>query len=184
MKKQHYQKGFGLIEVLLASLVIITVIMALIYVGRLAISNSSEAQRRTQATYLAQEAMESVRQIRDSNYIDNDVATSWAKWLRGLDTSKTYFINSSGSAGGVILTEQARAGEYNVGNNSFLVAINFHDLEDTNMLLNPFIDSSNMSLEHNKKVRDNKAIIVKVRATWDGGEVRLSGLLADSRQGF
>ena len=73
----NHKKGFGLLEVLLAGLIIIMMLSALVIVARAAIQNSIYLQQRSQATFLAQEGMEIVRQIRDTNYVDGDNKTKW-----------------------------------------------------------------------------------------------------------
>lgn len=76
MINKKYSKGFGLIEVLLSSVIIAMMLGALITVGRTAIASNENALERVQATYLAQQGIEAVRQIRDTNWIDGD-ATAW-----------------------------------------------------------------------------------------------------------
>lgn len=71
------KKGFGIIEVLIASTIVIVILGALTAVGRSALRGSDTIQERTQAAYLAQEGIEIVRQIRDTNWIDLDNTTSW-----------------------------------------------------------------------------------------------------------
>ncbi|MFA5927219.1 MAG: prepilin-type N-terminal cleavage/methylation domain-containing protein [Patescibacteria group bacterium] len=71
-----HKKGFGLIEVLLASVITAMMLGALISVGRVALASNQNALERTQAAYLAQQGIEVVRQIRDTNWIDGGT-TSW-----------------------------------------------------------------------------------------------------------
>lgn len=82
--KNHsqFKKGFGILEVLVSAVIIITILMALVFIGQTAMANSVYTQQRAQATFLAQEGIEKVRQIRDTNWIDRDPTTQWdtLKW--------------------------------------------------------------------------------------------------------
>ncbi|MFA7253415.1 MAG: hypothetical protein WC107_02585 [Patescibacteria group bacterium] len=72
MKQDISKKnGFGIIEVLVAATIIIVILAALTSVGKAALTNNSSLQERSNAIYLAQEGLEIVRQIRDSNWIDD-----------------------------------------------------------------------------------------------------------------
>jgi type II secretory pathway pseudopilin PulG len=82
------QKGFFLVEVMVAASIIATVLMLLLG----SISNSVEASQRslerTQASYLLEEGAEAVRSIRD---------TSWAT-IAALTNGTTYYLSWSGTA--------------------------------------------------------------------------------------
>jgi len=71
------QRGFGVIEVLVASTTIAIILSALVVAGNNALKGSVRLGQRSQATFLAQEGIEIVRQIRDTNWIDADNATKW-----------------------------------------------------------------------------------------------------------
>lgn len=81
MRIKKFKKGFGLLEVLLAGVIIITVLGALVFLGRNTINNSTYNQQRTEALFLAQQGIEMVRQIRDSNYIDGNQNTNWNHFI-------------------------------------------------------------------------------------------------------
>jgi len=80
MSHKKYQKGFGLLEVLVSVVIIITILSAMVFIGRSSLNNSQYAQERAQAIYLAQEGIEIIRQMRDSNWIDGDNTTEWNSW--------------------------------------------------------------------------------------------------------
>lgn len=69
--------GFGIIEVLLSGVIIITILGALVFAARNIINNTTYSQQRVQAVFLAQDAIEHLRQIRDTNYIDGVSDTKW-----------------------------------------------------------------------------------------------------------
>ncbi len=82
------KKGFGLLEVLLAGLIIITMLGALVFVAKTAINNAAYTMERQNAIFLAQEGIEQVRQMRDTNYIDADSYTEWNMLTRNFSTNK------------------------------------------------------------------------------------------------
>ncbi|MDP2337872.1 MAG: type II secretion system protein [Bacteroidota bacterium] len=71
------KKGFGLLEVLLSVVIVATVLGVLVFTGKAAMNNSGYMQERAQAIYLAQEGIETIRQMRDTNWIDKDNTTQW-----------------------------------------------------------------------------------------------------------
>lgn len=75
--KKKFNKGFGLLEVLVSGTVIIIILSALLVIAKFALNNSVYLQQRATATYLAQEQIELARQIRDTNWIDSNPATEW-----------------------------------------------------------------------------------------------------------
>lgn len=74
-------QGFGIIEVLLASVIIIVVVFSLSAVASSSLTATDRSADRTQAVNLAQEGIETVRQIRDSHWIDQDSTSDWGKWV-------------------------------------------------------------------------------------------------------
>lgn len=71
------KKGFGIVETLIASAIIMVILFALTSAGRAAIRSNQYFQERAQATFLAQEGLELTRQIRDTYWIDQDNTTNW-----------------------------------------------------------------------------------------------------------
>jgi Tfp pilus assembly protein PilV len=68
-KHSNSYRGFGLIEVLISGVVLITIISATASVRQRTTSQSSYSRHEEVATMLAQEGIEAVRQIRDTNYL-------------------------------------------------------------------------------------------------------------------
>lgn len=98
MKKTNYKKGFGLLEVLVASVIIIFIAGALVVVGRLAVNGAETQRQKIQTAYLSQEGFEMVRQIRDSNWIDGDNQTKWSDLYLNTSTDKFGEIMISGTS--------------------------------------------------------------------------------------
>ncbi len=94
------KKAFGLIEVLIASAIIATILGGLVFVGRYTMESSMNTLTRSEALALATEGIEIVRQIRDTNWIDTNKDTSWntlvlestGKFL-AVDLSKDYQVH-------------------------------------------------------------------------------------------
>lgn len=77
MKKIQKTKAFGIVEVLIASTVIMIAIFALASVSQVTLASTSRTMARAQAAHLAQEGIEIVRNIRDTNWIDDRGDTKW-----------------------------------------------------------------------------------------------------------
>lgn len=75
----HNQHGFTLLEAILAIAIIITGLVALLTLARLSILAADSSANRIRAVAYAQEAMEIIRNIRDTNWLeyDSDSTTPW-----------------------------------------------------------------------------------------------------------
>ena len=67
------RRGFGLLEVLLASGILIMVIGAIVGLGRAAVRNNLISLQRAQAYNLARETVEIIRANRDTKWIDKQI---------------------------------------------------------------------------------------------------------------
>lgn len=74
---KKFSKGFGILEVMISCAIIIVVLGSLVFIARSSLTNAQYMQERAQAVSLAAEAIEIIRQNRDSNYIDQNSATQW-----------------------------------------------------------------------------------------------------------
>lgn len=74
--------GFGLMEVLVASGILIIVISGTVALSNYSIRSTIISADRTIATQLAQQRIEQIRKSRDTMWIDNDHNTNWAGWKR------------------------------------------------------------------------------------------------------
>ena len=70
-------KAFGLIETLVACAILIVITGALLAINVMIMADITFSKNRAAAFNLAQEAIESARQIRDTNLIDSDQKTNW-----------------------------------------------------------------------------------------------------------
>lgn len=97
-------------EVLISSAVIIVVLGTLVFIARSAITNAQYMQERAQAIALAAEGIETVRQIRDTNYIDGNSLTKW-NTITGVGSATliTYHISKASNARRNAIVENAAA---------------------------------------------------------------------------
>lgn len=75
-------KGFTLIEVIAAILIILIGLLGVFSATQKIVSYIAFSNSKLTASYLAQEGLELVRNIRDNNWLSNDVpAPLWDKWI-------------------------------------------------------------------------------------------------------
>ncbi|PIP51609.1 hypothetical protein COY43_00565 [Candidatus Berkelbacteria bacterium CG_4_10_14_0_8_um_filter_35_9_33_8] len=75
------KSAFGLIETIIASGILIVVVGALALVSSVVLKSSRQTSEDLMANYLIYEVFESARQIRGTNYIDENSDTSWDNGL-------------------------------------------------------------------------------------------------------
>lgn len=71
MRNKNFKTGFGLIEIVVATALISGSLFALALISQIATRASSEGISGLKGTYLAEEAMEAVRSIRDDGWTVN-----------------------------------------------------------------------------------------------------------------
>ena len=96
MRNHSLQSGFFLIEVVVASAVIATVLIYLLGAINDSVEISQRALERTQASYLLEESAEAVKAIRDQ-----DFAT-----INALTLGSTYYMQWNGSTWVLTATPQ------------------------------------------------------------------------------
>jgi len=67
----HSKKGFGLIEVLIATAIILTSLVALAAASQISFRVIADSLKRIQAEFLAEEGLEVVRMLRDESWSSN-----------------------------------------------------------------------------------------------------------------
>lgn len=85
MTTSSTQRGFTLVETLVAITIIATALVGPFYAVQQALNASRNARDQLIATSLAQEGIEYVRSIRDSNYLYNIANVTPRSWLYRLD---------------------------------------------------------------------------------------------------
>jgi prepilin-type N-terminal cleavage/methylation domain-containing protein len=84
-KSQRYNRGFTLIEMLIAVFIFTVAMAALTVMAGRGIRASTEAQERITAEFLAVEGIEVVRNIRDSAFLSGLSVNSWTGVFGGND---------------------------------------------------------------------------------------------------
>lgn len=79
MSKINFKKGFTLLEALVAISILMVAVVSPITIAQKGLSSASYSKSQMIASYLAQDAIEYVKNVRDNNKITND------DWLFGLD---------------------------------------------------------------------------------------------------
>lgn len=79
--KVEYKRGFGIVEVIIASTIIIIILAALVFMSRSILDNAQYSSSRFQALSFAQGEIEKIRQKRDTNYLDGNPNTKWYSFL-------------------------------------------------------------------------------------------------------
>ncbi|MFA7244432.1 MAG: hypothetical protein WC080_04045 [Patescibacteria group bacterium] len=189
-------KGFGLLEVLLAGVIIITMLGALVVLGKTVLNNLSLTKQRAQATFLAQQGIEMLRQIRDTNYIDNDPSTKWNSFVLEniadnkpkLNTEYVFDFKAASSTPAPNYPNRSKlvekdgsgiTGEVPLDGNKFTRTIIFKAAED--------IDNVTDGLGNNITVDNNNAIIATCTITWgdnNSKSVLIDELITNSHPNF
>lgn len=128
------KKGFGLLEVMISSVIIIMILVALVFIGRSALNNNQYLSQRSQAIYLAQEGIEMVRQIRDTNWTDGDSNSKWDTLVwNGSDfvvptSSRVYKLEYISAKNRMLLQSQSGGEVITVGGIQFTRKITVEDI--------------------------------------------------------
>jgi len=187
---QKNKKGFGIIEVLIASTIVIAIILAFTAVARATLKGTDDMNERAQAINLAQEGLEMVRQIRDSNWTDSNGNTLWDSLLYDplagnwsevpRDSLKTYALTFDSLLRRYYLTESTApenillAGDANVGFKRFVRVSSANGLLPSNDTASKLPDQ-----------KDNFAMKVTVEVITPGGKtVSVSELMTNWRPQF
>lgn len=88
VKRRCYQKGIGLVEVLVAAAIIVLVVLSLVSAYLLYFRAGLEVVGRVQATLLAEEAVEAIKFLRDD---------SWASNIAPLSLGQPYYLVATSS---------------------------------------------------------------------------------------
>jgi len=101
---KNTSRAFGLIETLIACAILIIITGALLALNVVITNGVLFSKQRAQAYNLAQEGIESVKQIRNTNYLDGDSRTNWnslvckqdaTPLIQAPNLSGTYIVSST-----------------------------------------------------------------------------------------
>lgn len=170
---------------LISSAIIIVVLGTLVFIAQSSLTNAAYMQERAQAVSLAAEAIETVRQNRDSNYIDGVPGTKWdtvgSSSTAPISSyfSSTFYIPYDLVTGRLRLNTTSTYKTIKIDGVNFTRLINFSDIATlgSGELLTKPVDYSN---------NGQNGFLVTVKITWSGsggksGNVEVEELIANSR---
>lgn len=188
------KKGFGILEVLLASVIIIIILGALVFLVRGILNKTTYYQERLQATMLAQDGIEKVRQIRDTNYIDANPATEWSSFV--LNTSNIFIkpVLYSGNPLNIYYSSYVTS----INRIGLTTTTSAEDVGGTKFTRQIFFESPNELMTHPTEGNganhdfieniNNNAYRVTSRVTWtflgDTKTIEIKELVTNSRQRY
>lgn len=96
MEKKIFNKGIGLVEVLVAVFIFTIILSSLILISNLYLSGATDSLRNTQAAYLAEEGIEGIKIIRDNSWDDIlSIPSNTQKFLSFSSASSTWQISNT-----------------------------------------------------------------------------------------
>lgn len=191
-------KGFGLLEVLIASGILAIMAAAFVSIGNLSLSRAQLTQERLIAAYFIQEALELTRNARDSTYIDNlknsnNQPNQWFHWFDGIDTDRlgegpfyleeTSFNNSVPFWRLKTASEGSAALRYTLGSQIFERKIFVEEVPFNYPVFANLFDTAGNPVDESEK--NNLIRMVRVAVNWHGGGRSLESVqfLSDWRFG-
>lgn len=194
-KKQS--RGFGLIETLIACAILVIISGALLTINVVITRDIVFAKGRSVAFNLAAEAIESTRQIRDSNLIDQQESTNWNTFVCSpqnpylsspvASATSLYKINAAadpncfGTTQRIFLTQDTSLAGENIviGGITYNRKIHF---------LNSRIDPKIYSSDGTTDITDSNAIRMVVDISWNqnntNNHIQVSELLTNWKRGL
>ncbi|MDO8513162.1 MAG: hypothetical protein Q7S37_01560 [bacterium] len=88
----NHRKGFGILEVMIASMILVTVVGAVVAMGSASVRGGLTASDKTTAYNLAQECLEKARSVRDGNWVDQNIPTA-TEWNTNLTTANLSMLS-------------------------------------------------------------------------------------------
>ena len=182
-------RGFGLIETLVACAILILICGSLLAINVLVTRDIVFARGRSVAFNLAQEGIESVRQIRDTNLVDRQDTTNWntfvcsATGLSPLDYTSVYKVTQGrlnacypgNTISRIALTSDSAGEPIIIGSVTYTRKISF---------MVPAIDPA----ISNATITSANAVRVKVQVDWtengSGHTIQTTELLTNWKRGL
>jgi len=184
------KKAFSLIEVLLSATIIVILLYSLVAAGRSALTSSSALHDKAQATLLAQQGIEIVRQIRDTNWIDTtsqdwkNFAFSEGAWI-AMIPANSYIVKPATAVAPYrpYLAVLAAGEPVIINNKTFIRKVKYTALTTTEMPA-----STSASMTEGKDVQPAlNAVKVTVTVTWNAASaqsVSISEVLTNWRPNY
>jgi type II secretory pathway pseudopilin PulG len=145
---KQFNKGFGLLEVVISTGILVIVISASVIISKMAVRSSVVSLERVQAYNLAQQGMEGVRAIRDTNWLNGRA------WNDSLDPSmSSYDVNNSNNLWQLTNTIEPIP----LDNKDFTRVITISSIDQT---------MANILSQYNSAITSDKMLKIKVSVSW------------------
>jgi len=171
------KKGFSIIEVLISTTIIAVILGGLVAIGRNVLANNMVLSEKTQAVYLAQEGIEIVRQIRDTNWVDASNTTLWDWWKQDGE-------NLAQITPGRYGISHIKLPGYNYALNQNLTEKIQLDENDTTYNRTILIEKSDNLYTKSEDVLAGNSYKVTVEVTWGKSSTKISEILTNWRPNY
>ena len=146
------RKGFGILEAVIASGIIAFFAGGVVILGNMTLRSVVVNKHRLQAAYLAQEAIEVIKNIRDSNWVDEDATTNWNNGLYAKDDLKVELDN--------------RKWELSDGSDSFDSGLNSPNNTNETIFTREITISEPSADEITDEAIRDRTLNIKVKVSW------------------
>ena len=177
---KHTKKAFSLIETLIAATIIVILLYSLVAVGRNSLERSSSMHERAQAMLLAQQGLEIVRQIRDTNWID-DTQQKWSDFryssvspIGRSNISDDSKISFDSAIKRFVLVPASTSSDWEmltIDNLEYTRTVKYTPLDQTSMP-----NGTNDTGNDGEIQPDENAVKVTVTVSWDSGTLQTTSI--------
>lgn len=173
--------GFTLLEALVATSILMVAVAAPITIAQKGLSSAVYSKNQMIASYLAQDAIEYIKNVRDENFISNIgiLPADQKDWLTGLNDEcvgadkwcavDTKATDDGVNIGKIISDETLKLSKEKDNNNNFQF-FGYEPGEETNFTRKINIQTSQIN------GKDDQALITVI-VSWNGGEVPVKTLI-------
>lgn len=154
-------KAFGLLEVLISTGILVMIMGAAIFAGRMAIRNNIIANQRAQAYNLVRQDLENIRVVRDSTWIDQSVNNWYEPFKNFINDGQPHSITFED---GEFVFDKQYIQDISLDQTKFTREIYFNSVTDYdfNTELRKLANSNNINTNDVKSI-----IITKVVVSWN-----------------
>ncbi|MEI8143180.1 MAG: hypothetical protein WCG48_00990 [Candidatus Berkelbacteria bacterium] len=183
------KKAFGIIEVLIGSMIIVAVLVAIVGIGKMSLNAAEGNRQRIKATFLAQDALEKVRLMRDTNWIDGSAATEWDSVPNDTNNKMTDLLKPAST----ILYYNFEADKLTKKtDNTFFEKINTADQPQFNYLRQVKIDKvgsllpeMDSNITESDKIKNANAFLATVTVKWGkDNQIEIKEILTNWRTNY
>ncbi len=173
--KHSDKPGFGILEVLIAGLIISMMLTALVSVGKMTTDSSRQMSEKTQAYYLAQDGIEQFRRARDSSWFNGTPGNNINSLTLAMAGSNVSSMSGYVQKNGNFVWDSAE----NEAETNF-------NLDGTIYRRRAEIEKISSIIPGDAIARDKNALRIKIIVYWNNNtkSVEVSELLTDWRPNY